>query len=270
MVPNMQLVKEVCEEEGLPFELMGGHPNLAEVIFAGKSYFFSYAATPFNTEDVQRISADKFLTYSLVASKIRMPKTEQYLRPDLDPELHGEIKYQSEEEIVDHIKRNFPFPLIVKMNGGSQGKNVFKCSDERGVEIAVKKIFADDWALLAQELILREKEFRVTIVNNVVELVYTKGGFEFFQKNSKAFEEMENFLSPLKNLINLGWAGLDVIEDKEGKLCLIEINTKPSFESAVKHGQKEILKPLYKKAFHYVLQSSSLQVHHEPSFQLVR
>ncbi len=249
----MQLVKEVCHDEGLDFRTIGKNGNLAEVRLDGRPYFFAYTTTPFNREDTQHICSDKFLTHELVAPKLSMPKTKRYLRPDLNPSWHDTIEFGSEAEIVADMLENFPFPFIIKMNMGSLGRNIFKCKSKLEAEQAVKKIFEEDWALLAQEWVDQEREFRVLVLNNSVELAYYKGAEEFFGKGDGAFDKIKVFLEPLQGLINLGWAGLDVILDKKGKLWLIELNTKPSLISAIKLGKKDLLKPLYKKAFKEIL-----------------
>src|SRR3989344_5599221 len=253
MVPNMQLVKEFCEEEGLDFRIVDKLGNLAEVKCGGKPYFFTYTTTPFNREDVQHICNDKFLTYELLSTEHLMPETRRYLRPDLDPTWHDTIEFSSIADIVTDIQKNFSFPFVVKMNAGSLGRNIFKCENENQVEKAVAKIFKEDWALLIQKLIQKQKEFRVLVVNNSVELAYTKGGADFLAKGDKTFKEIKDFLAPLHKHINLGWAGLDVICDNKGKFWLIEINTKPSLISAIKAGKADLLKPLYKKAFEEIL-----------------
>jgi glutathione synthase/RimK-type ligase-like ATP-grasp enzyme len=249
MVPNMALVKEFCEEEGLPFREIDKRGNLLEVQYQGKPYLFTYTTTPFNREDVQHVCNDKFLTYELLHSKLALPKTKKYLRPDLNPNWHDKIEFGSAAEIARDIEQNFSFPFIIKPNTGSLGRNIFVCRKVEEVERAVNKIFEEDWALLAQELIEKDQEFRVLIVNNSVELVYPKGGGEFLTD----LKEIKEFLAPLADSINLGWAGLDVLLDKAGKLWLIEINTKPSLISAIKLGQQEKLKLLYKKAFQEIL-----------------
>lgn len=248
----MQLLKEFCEEEGLSFCNIDKNGNLAQVEYRGKPFFFTYTTTPFNREDVQHICNDKFLTYELLSEDNLMPRTKKYLRPDLDPVWHDKIEFESEDLIVEDILKNFQFPFILKMNAGSLGLNVFKCGKSENVKNAVSKIFKEDWALLVQEYIQKKAEYRVLIVNNLVELVYNKGGRGEFHEDNEFFEKMKKFLLPLSKRINLGWAGLDVILDVEGSLSLIEINTKPSFVSAIRAQKKEKLKQLYKKAFEQI------------------
>jgi glutathione synthase/RimK-type ligase-like ATP-grasp enzyme len=250
MVPNMELVKSVCEEAGFGFAHVGSHPNMAEVnCGVGKKYVFAYAATPFNREDVQRVCGDKFLTYSMLHEYVAMPKSRQYLRPDIDPELHGEIAFDSKEKILKDILDNFSLPCIVKMNAGSMGRNVVVCENVGCIKKAIDKIFEEDWALVAQEKIERKEELRVMIINGEVALAYRKGGKRFLEEDGEEFLELKGFLSPVSKNIDLNWGGLDVIRDPNGKLWLLEINTKPSFEAAVKNGQQEKIKPLYKMAF---------------------
>ena len=254
----MKLIKEVCEESGLSHSILDNKGNLLSVRLGEKECFFTYTTTPFNREDVQHICNDKSLVQTLVSSKVQMPKTKKYLRPDLDPNWHDALEFSSEKDIAFDICNSFSFPLIIKMNAGSLGRNVFKSESRRGVEKAIATIFKEDWALLAQEWIDRKEEFRVIIVNNKVELVYPKGGGKFFTEGTDVFREVTDFLEPLQQCIELRWAGLDVIRDKNGKLWLIEINTRPSFISAIRCNQSELIKPLYKKALKNLHNLSSL------------
>lgn len=249
MVPNMKLVREACIDAGFSFEAVDELGNLAKVVCGGKEFFFAYTTTPFNREDVQHIASDKFLTYNLLKETGLMPKTKRYLRPDLDPIWHDKIEFGSEAEIIADMTKTFSLPFVVKMNAGSLSRNVFVCKNNEDIKKAVSTIFKEDWAMLAQELAQKKREFRVLIVGNEVELAYIKGGAEFFGLQSEVGRKIKDFLAPLQKCIDLGWAGLDVIEDSAGKLWLIEINTKPSLVSALKAGQKDLLKPLYLKAF---------------------
>lgn len=244
----MKLIKEVCEEEGLSHAVLDEAGNLLSVQMGNKDYFFIYTTTPFNREDIQHVCNDKSLIQTLVSLKVRMPKTKKYLRPDLDPRWHDNIEFASLKEIASDISKNFSFPLIVKMNAGSLGRNVFKSESMEGVERAIETIFKEDWALLAQEWVDKKEEYRVIIVNNKVELAYPKGGGEFFTEGSDVLMEIALFLKPLQECLELRWAGLDMIRDADGELWLIEINTRPSFLSAVKEGRSDLIKPLYKKA----------------------
>lgn len=248
MVPNMQLVRDVCGEGGLNSKILDEKGNFLSVEL-DKKYFFAYTTTPFNREDTQHVCNDKSLIQELVSPKIRMPKTKKYLRPDLDPAWHDKIEFVSEIDIASDIEKNFTFPLILKMNAGSLSRNVFKCDSPESVLIAINSIFKEDWALLAQELIDKAEEFRVMVVNNSVELAYTKGCKEFFNGESGVLEEIKGFLKPIRECLELGWAGLDLIRDKEERWWLVEINTRPSFIAAVREGKKEEVKALYKKAF---------------------
>lgn len=249
MVKNIKILREFLEEEGHEFRALDALGNLLEVTGKNRKYFFAYTTTPFNSEDVQKVCVDKFLTHKVFGERLAMPETHRYLRPDLDPTWHDEIEFSSNEEIVTDIMRRFKAPFIVKMNSGSLGRNVFKCATPQEVSGAVTKIFEEDWALLAQEYVEIREELRVMIVCNSLEMVYRKGGGEFYSKDSEVFEAIRMFLEPLFGNIDLGWAGLDVSFDTGGKLWLFEINTRPSFVAAIREGRSEEVKALYKKAF---------------------
>jgi glutathione synthase/RimK-type ligase-like ATP-grasp enzyme len=253
MVPNIKLLREVCEEEGYKSELIGKQGNLVRVESEAGSSFFAYSTTPFNRESVQHICNDKFLTYELLSGEISMPYTKKYLRTDLDPKWHDVIEFSSNEQIIDDVLKSFSFPMIVKMNSGSLGRHVYKCDKKEVLPSVVQKIFEEDWAMLTQEFIEADKEFRVVIVDNKVEIAYYRGAKHLFFPGDTTFEDLRSFLLPLIGKIDLGWAGLDVIKDISGKLWLLEVNTRPSFVAVVREGKGEEIKRLYKKAFNRFL-----------------
>src|SRR5690606_31402181 len=81
--------------------------------------------------------------------------------------------------IIDEVKLNFAFPLIIKMNSGSVGKNVYLCQNELDLKKAVEKIFNHfdkdhDYLLLAQEYVRIAKEYRVIVRKGRVALAYLK------------------------------------------------------------------------------------------------
>jgi len=59
--------------------------------------------------------------------------------------------------------------------------------------------------------------------------------------------KMSAFIKPVFSKIDLKYAGLDIIEDKLGKLWLIEINSQPGFTYFIRdNSDKEIIK-MYRK-----------------------
>jgi glutathione synthase/RimK-type ligase-like ATP-grasp enzyme len=102
------------------------------------------------------------------------------------PEHRPYLTAFSIEQIVSKISQWFSFPVIIKQNSGSQGKNVFLCKNVDELYQAVSRVFNRqdknyDYLVLAQEFVKIKKEYRVIYFEGKVELVYEKslnGGFD--------------------------------------------------------------------------------------------
>lgn len=230
---------------------------------SGKQYFFIGSGSTLVHNGINIIARDKGFTYTLLHDMVAMPKTQWYY----DPQGSSEKK-TSYEEIFSDIATKFSFPLMIKMNKGSQGRHIYKCTTIQEVEQSIRAIFTRDkdydFMALAQEYIEIHKEYRVLVYDNEVQFVYLKDNskadfvgnisplhFDWAQailiQDDVLLDEMKAFVARITSRLQLHYNGLDITIDKKGKRYLIELNGNPWFSIFTRdNGDEEVVK-MYKK-----------------------
>ena len=248
MNATIQSLKSASEKLDIECVDPRGDGISLRITINGQNYYCIYNKHFFNRSDIQTVCNDKEYTYSILKDKIKYPRYKRYLEPKGAKEYGFEKEILSNEEIVDDILENFKFPIIVKMNRGSKGKNVFKCDSRAEIENAVDTIFNDnilqDNLLLAQEYINIKHEYRVITYKGKIELMYEKdfldatfngnlsplhwdGGKAVLIEDEGLKNSIQEFITPIFPIIPITFAGLDIVEDTNGKYWFIEINNYP-------------------------------------------
>lgn len=274
-IANTACLVLACRKLKIPYTFYDDNHNLVAVSLS-QEYFFANSSTPFNNESVGKIFKDKEFAYRVTSDAIKTPKTIGFIDPNCNPDYARFVKFTTHEEIIHHIEKNFRYPLILKMNSGSRGTNVFKCNSRSDVRKYLETIYDKsslhyDYVALAQEYIKICQEFRVVIFQNEILFAYEKDFSQatlpedrnispLHQENSKALlvrskntiKKFTEFLSPLFKKMPIGFAGLDVVIDNKSKLWLIELNSKPGFEYFVRdNGNSELIK-MYEKMLKFL------------------
>lgn len=221
-----------------------------------RPYYFMHSTVPLNSLDVGRICSDKSYTYTLLQNRISFPKTMSFL----DPEYHDfndRSPFDSIEDIHDEIIKNFDFPLVIKMNSGSRGKNVFSCANDEQIYSALNEIYRKnspnyDYLALAQEKIAIKQELRVIVVAQKVVLVYEKYTFKPVT-DIQVLQRIESFLSPLYEVLNLEYGGFDIAIDLNDKIKVIEINSTPRFGPYIKRNNMDAIVHVYEQIIQYLI-----------------
>lgn len=258
-----------CERLNIKHRFYDDNDNFV-VVYLDKPYFFVNCSTPFNNDGIHKISKDKEFSYRLLNEHIAMPKTAGFFDPEPISDENKIYANQSDaKEITKDIIREFPLPVVVKMNSGSQGKNVFLCNSEAEVEEALKKIYDKnsplyDYVVIAQDYIRIKREYRVVVFEREILLVYEKdisnarfsGNLSpLHYENAKAvyvddktlISKIADFIKPMFNVFDVQFAGLDVVSDENGKFWLIETNVHPGFSHFVKDNGEARLVDMYEK-----------------------
>lgn len=249
MIANIKCLISACNELEISFDLIHPDDDMLRIDL-GRKYYFIHCATPLNRQDVARVCLDKDYTYKLLKNRLNMPETQSFLDPNYT-EFKDQIKYDSVELIKNKIVEQFGFPVIVKMNSGSRKRNVYKCNNADEVKTALTNIYNKasknyDYIALAQEMIRIYEEYRVVVLKGKIELVYKKYSFSAVD-NNEFIKRLNEFIEPIYNDLELGFAGMDVALDVNNKLYLIEINSRPWFGPYIKkNGDRKII-DLYKK-----------------------
>ncbi|NEP13961.1 MAG: alpha-L-glutamate ligase, partial [Symploca sp. SIO2C1] len=136
MLTNIRVLIAACQELNIDFEFLHPNHNFVQIKINDNSYFFLNYATPFNSEVDASIFKDKGLTYQLLKDTVSIPYTVSFLSPFCKEKYRKYLEYQNIDSIVEEINRKFTLPVIIKMNFGSQGKNVFLCKNIEQVKLS--------------------------------------------------------------------------------------------------------------------------------------
>jgi len=265
---------EACKRLDVKYETFDDNHNFIRVNL-DKPYLFLNFSTPFNNDSVVKLCVDKEFTYRLLKEKVHMPRTAAFFDPHYEKEDFQKYKEQKDEEaIADCIVKDFNLPVIVKMNQGSFGTNVFLCRDRAEVLQSLKTIYNKkssdyDYMALAQEYIDSKKEYRAIIFQGEVILLYEKNFSQavftgnlspLHQENARAeliedqklIERISDFIRPMFEMADIEFAGLDILIDKNDDIFLLEINSKPGFSYFVRDNGEEPLVEMYEKLLVYL------------------
>lgn len=278
MNDTIKIIKKSADELGLKSSYLDSDEVILRVDFESKKTdkneeknhkIFIASTLCLNDEVVQKIAQDKAYTYLLLQQIIKMPKTFSYIDPNAHDVYEDYASEQKNSDIVRQIISNHSFPMIVKANSLKRGINVFLCKNNLEVEQAVNKIYNHnsanyDHVLISQDYIKAVSEYRVVVYNGELQFAYKKDNSEaqfvgnlspLHFENAKAVLEsdeknltfLSDFIKPIFEILDLKYAGLDIIFDAQGTPYLLEINTKPGFSYYIKdNGDAELVK-MFKK-----------------------
>lgn len=251
MLGNIQLLISACQELNLDFQILHSTQNIVKVNLE-KPYFFVNYTTPFLDQSLAKILRDKDYTFQVLKGIIRMPDTMSFLSPFCDPKYQEYLKLDTIDKISDQIVNNFTLPVIVKRNAGSSGINVFLCEDGESIKEALNNIFdlntkEYDYIALAQEYIKIKSEYRAIFCDRQLKLLYRKnnsnasftgnlsplhweGAIAEHITNPQIIQDIEDFVRPVFQELDLAYGGFDIACDEQGNHWLIEINSHPNFD----------------------------------------
>ncbi|MCD8507437.1 hypothetical protein LRY65_01520 [Candidatus Woesebacteria bacterium] len=271
MNQHINCIQKACQRLSIPYEHIGSSGAFLRCWINDQTYTFIANEVPFNSHIVTRITSDKTFTGELLKEVIALPKSKSYIDPDCEPVFQPFREFQSVAEIEEDIMNHFSFPLVIKMNRGSQGKNVFKCTNSAEIQNALHHIYDQssrlyDHVALVQAYVPIAREFRVIVFQQEIMLVYEKDFSEAtFVGNLSPFhwdgaharvitdqtliKQIADHIQPMYSELDLQYGGLDVAVDTNGKMWLFEINTKPAYNYLIADVGEEVLVELYSRIF---------------------
>lgn len=267
--PNTRCVRRACDALGIPYRVHDAYGNFVALDLDPVRYFVN-ASTPFNNSAVDKICKDKEFSWKLLKDVVRTPRTKGYFDPyPQDSQYAGYVVEESYEAIADSMVQEFSLPVIVKMNSGLKGKNVYLCRDAAAVLTAITTIFnhelpSSDYVALAQEYIPPKREYRAVVFRGKLVLLYEKdissatfnGNLSpLHYENARAVlvddvtvrSRVEEAIAGIFPVLDLEFGGIDLIEDEAGSLHVIELNTHPGFTFFVKDNGDEPLVAMYER-----------------------
>lgn len=184
----------------------------------------------YNNSESIRICDDKVLTYiSLCNNDICMPKTiigsKYYSNYKID---NTNIKY------IEYIEDTLKYPLIIKEAKGSFGKQVYLINNREELTNKMQELVGID--CLYQELIKTSygKDIRIQVAfNKVVTSVKRISDNDFrsnvsnggYMLNYKPDKEYIDMALKVCNILNLDFAGIDILFGENNKPILCEVNS---------------------------------------------
>lgn len=262
-------LKQACDQLNIPYTEIGKSTVFLKLDLALPNSYFIANEVPFNDHITNRIVEDKSFTSELLSDVVAIPPNTSYIDPDCADIYKDYLEHQTRDAIVEAILRDFALPVILKKNSGSQGKNVFRCQNKEEITQAVATIFDQtsrdyDHVLVAQQNIEIAHEYRVTVFQQEVMLVYEKDFSQatftgnlspFHWEGARAtvitddimLKRMAEFVQPIYQKLALNYGGLDIAIDTNDQMWMFEINAKPAYNYLVKDNGDEVLIDLYKR-----------------------
>lgn len=252
MNANLKALIKACQQLGFDYKLYHDTQNIVEVSIKNNSYLFVNWSTPLNSNSFDWLCRDKDYFYTVFNENISMPRTQAFLTPDCPEKYKQYLTQKDLWEILAVIGETFTYPLIVKKNRGSLGKNVFKVNNESELVEAIAKIFdvnnkEFDYIALAQDYLHIKKEYRVVFVNGQLSFAYEKntdsaqflgnisplhwdGAKAILVEDQLLANQIKQFCAPIFTKMAIPFCGLDIAIDDQNKWWLIEANSSPGFD----------------------------------------
>ena len=269
MNSNLKALIAACDNLGLSYSFCHPTKNLIEVRVSKKSFVFTNWATPLNSQSVMQLCQDKDYFYNYFKDVVAMPKSLAFFNHKCDAKYKSYLEYKSIKEMVKRAQSEFSYPMIVKKNRGSWGRNVFKVNNAKELQEALEKIFdlnsaEFDYVALVQEYIEIAREFRALYLWGELQFVYEKviDGAEFkdnlsplhwigakakFIDDARELEVIKKLCEQMFTKLEIPFCGLDIAKSSKGEYYLIEANASPGFEHIIKHQGYEQVVELYEQ-----------------------
>lgn len=145
------------------------------------------------------------------------------------------------------IAQDLGLPLIIKDSMGMQGKKVYLIKDRNNLDLFIKK-YSPNKILIFQKYIENGKDHRVLVMGNrplawEVRIKFKEESpekrfwdkKEIYQAVSGLPEKMREISLQSARALKLEIAGVDILEDTQGKYWLLEVNRTPGISSEGKN-----------------------------------
>lgn len=250
-----KLVIAACQRNLVAYSVYDTDKLVVSLDFDSKKHLVVANNLGLNSSSVDKICTDKFFSYLLLNSEIRLPKSFVFIDPDAPEPYQNFSRQSSKQEVVGAISALLQKykKIVIKPNSKSRGVNVFLCQTTQEIAQAVATIFERnsykyDHVLLVQEYVDVKNEYRVVVYDQRIMFAYLKnnsGANSKFVGNlsplhyenatadlvteTKLLSKLEQWMQPIFQKLPLKYGGLDIVEDSNGKFVLLEINSQPGY-----------------------------------------
>lgn len=216
---SLVCLKLSAQQLGLDFFELGEFKDILLIKTSSRDLYFWLNKNPFNDSFIFLLGQDKFLQSQIFQNlNIQIPQTF--------------FSFPQKNNLVPELQ----FPLVVKPNNSSFSKGLSLVSNAKELNSVLTNNPDQKWII---QQYIQGQEYRVVTVNDKIMLVYPKiGNARFYNsiiqdyrpKNlnqPKLVELFQPIVNKLFSNLNLKFAGLDIIIDKQGTPFLIELNANP-------------------------------------------
>ena len=165
----VKIIKEICEENHIPIKIYSHGWIMQLEINREFIYIFGYQFQN-NNSAAQLICEDKAaLSEILESCNISAVKHHFFVSPNTRHYIEATDCWTEMIGLLDKYG-----VIVCKKNDGSGGNGVFKVETRLELEIAVDNLFRNNRNLVISPYYEIEVEYRVIVLNNKTELIYSK------------------------------------------------------------------------------------------------
>lgn len=253
MEKHTKCLVQACHNKNITYEILDAAQYVVRVKLNEQWQYFRGATTPFNDQAVAGLCKDKDHTYHILKDVVNTPKTISFVDFNTDEKYQCYVTHKNAEMIIKEVEAHFHYPVVIKKNQGSLGRNVFLCQNKEEIKTAITTIFDRnnkdyDYVLLAQEFIPTATEYRAVFYRQKLLLVYERYGEKSgdnkdfncrywetdksqarYVDSPNLHQKINDFIQPIFDIISVNYVGFDLIIDEEGNLHFIEMNASPLY-----------------------------------------
>lgn len=211
---------------------------LVMVTLNGTTRFLEWYDIGLNSSANYLIAKDKCGT-TWILERHGVPAVEHFLV--LRPDSQGWTTAQAaaQEAFVARVG----FPIVLKPNTGTNGNDVYKVDTREALNETLTTLFATERAVALSPFIRVVKEYRATVLNGEVLLMYaklqdTRADFRFNLSHGATvaavdaaeFARVSPIAKRAMEALTMRFANVDIVLDETGALSVLEVNGGVAFE----------------------------------------
>lgn len=166
-----EIVEEICKEENIECKLLS-KDYIMKLSKEEKDRFIVGNRFDLNSQTTAKILDDKYALYEVLKEQgVNIIEHNIIFSPDKMPGYVGEDgSFRKAYELFLKYNKN----IVLKPNQGSLGKNIFKCSTNKELEIALMKLLKTNISISLCPFYNIKREYRVFYLNGQAKFVYGK------------------------------------------------------------------------------------------------
>lgn len=253
-----EMIKEICDEEKIKFELISKE-WIIKLTKNDVSRYIVGSKFPLNSQANFIICKDKYATYEVLRN-LDIPIVEHRIIYNKKHIKSFDSDLKNMKEFQEYINKNGK--IIIKNACGAMGEDVYMAKDVNKVKTSLKRIFERNDTAVVSPFVNIQSEYRVICLENNVELIFEKirpenswkhnlsqGAKAKLIDDEKITTELSEFAFKVMKAIDAKFASVDLIR-VDNKIMVLEVNSSVSmthFANQIEGG-REIAKEIYKKA----------------------